>query len=390
MKKLWILFAVLFLVVAIPAASFAENVGYDGGFFIKNDDESFQLKLNGRVQTKLFFEKSETSPSQISWQIRRAQLGVRANFHDIVSMGFTLKHAIGNVVNPNSGSSNFQTVNIANAVAAVEIIPAFTVTVGMVGLPLDMITETSSAWYLLPEPPITNTQDDGLQNITPLRPSFGAPDGLGVNFSGGYWKWFYSLSAVNGNESNYQVNPDKKMSFGFRTGFNILDPVPGSMTDFECSTTPKLTVSLGSDYQGKRTDPNTGAQIKYLWTSTLGVALRWGGFAFNTEGYYRKTKMDSIGTAVWARPNLTDIGYYASAGYYILPKKFEIAGQAGQIIRQGPDNNSWQFGGGVNYYIFDNNLKLQAAYTLTTDFDDVTGTQNRHIHNGTLMASAIF
>jgi hypothetical protein len=120
------------------------------------------------------------------------------------------------------------------------------------------------------------------------------------------------------------------------------------------------------------------------------VGFRWGGFSLTTEGYYRKTKMTSIGTAIWARPNLTDIGYYAAAGYYILPKKFEIAGQAGQIIRQGPDNDSWQFGGGVNYYVFDNNLKLQAAYTLTVDFDDVTGTRSSHIHNAMLMASAIF
>ncbi len=391
MKKLWILIAAVLLVVGMPAASFAQNVGYDNGFFIQNDDESFQLKFNGRVQTKFYFQKSETTPKQLSWDIRRAQLGVKANFHDIVSLGFTLKHAVQSVDTSNPiTNTTFDTVNMDGAVASVEVIPQFVVTVGMVGLPLDMITETSSAWYLLPEPPITNTQTDGVTKITALRPSFGTPAGLGVNFSGGYWKWFYSLSAVNGSESNYTVNPDMKMSFGMRTGVNILDPVPGSMTDFECSSTPKLTVSIGTDYQGKRTDPDTGANISYLWTSSLGVGLRWGGFAFNTEGYYRKTKMTSIGTAVWARPKLTDIGYYASAGYYILPKKFEIAGQAGQIIRQGPDNNSWQFGGGVNYYIFDNNLKLQAAYTFTTDFDDISGTQNRHIHNATLMASAMF
>jgi hypothetical protein len=383
----WILACVLALVV--PAIASAENTGYDGGFFIKNDDDSFKLKFNGRIQTNFFFEKSETTPKQLSFSIRRAQLGVKSTFHDIVSLGFTLKHAVGN-----AAGTNFQTVNVSGAVATVEIIPELAVTVGMVGLPLDMITETSSAWYLLPEPPITNTQSDGVKAITMLRPSFGSPDGLGVNLSGGFWKWFYSLSVVNGNESNYSINPDMKMSFGFHTGFNILDPVPGSMTDFECSSKPKLTLSLGTMYQGKRTDApppdGTGAQIGYMWTSSLGVALRWGGFSFNTEGYYRKTRIDSIGTAVWARPNLTDIGYYASAGYYALPKKLEFALQAGQIIRQGPDNDSWQFGGGVNYYIFDNNLKLQAAYTLTTDFDDISGTQNRHIHNFTIMTSAMF
>jgi hypothetical protein len=385
MARRLILLAALVLAILLPAAASAQNAGYDGGFFVKNDDDTFKLSLTGRVQTKFYYEKASTLPTTLSFQIRRAQLNVSSTIHDIVSMGFTLKHAVGD-----AAGTNFQTVNIGSAYASVEVIPQFVVTVGMVGLPLDMMSEFSSAWYLLPEAPITNTQDDGIKAMTPLRPSFGVPDGLGVNFSGGYWKWYYSFSVVNGTESNYAINPDKKMSFGFRTGFNILDPVPGSMTDFECSETPKLTVNIGSMYQGKRVDPNTNADIKYLWTSTLGVGLRWGGFSFTTEGYYRKTRITSIGTALWARPKLTDIGYYAAAGYYVLPKKLELAAQAGQIIRQGPDNDSWQFGGGVNYYIFDNNLKLQAAYVLTTDFDDVTGTQNKKIHNFSMMLSALF
>lgn len=384
MKKRILMIAALTLALIVPCAAFA-GVGYDGGFYIADEEDNFKLKFNARVQSKLFWEHQTGQDDQISFTIRRAQIGIKSFFHDRVVMGFTIKHAQTSV-----GTQNFANAQVGGAFASVEIIPEFAVTIGMVGLPLDLMSETSSAWYLLPEAPITATQDDGISNLTPLRSSFGTPDGLGVNFSGGYWKWFYSFSVVNGAESNYVINPDKKMSFGFRTGFNILDPVPGSMTDFACSETPKLTLNLGTMYQAKRIDPNTNANIDYIWTSTLGVGFRWGGFALTTEGYYRKTKMSSIGTAVWARPNLTDIGWYGAAGYYVIPKKFEIAAQAGQTIRQGPDNDAWQVGGGVNYYVFDNNLKLQLAYTLTVDFDDVTGTRSNKIHNIALMTSAIF
>lgn len=385
MSKRLILVAVLAFAFLLPGIARAENTGYDKGFFIKNDDDTFMLKFKGRLQTKFYFQKAQNTPKQLSFSIRRAQLDVKANMFEKVSMGFTLKHAVSSAAN-----DTFQTVNITGATATVEVIPEFAVTVGMVGLPLDFVNEVSSAWYLLPEPPITYTQDDGVLGFTVLSPSFGAPDGLGVNFSGGYWKWFYSLSVVNATESNYTVNPDMKMSFGFRTGINILDPVPGSLTDFECSNAPKLTLSLGTMYQNSRVDPNTGANVDYLWTSSLGGAFRWGGFSFTAEGYYRKSKYDSIGTAAWLRPTLTDIGYYAAAGYYIIPKMFEVAGQAGQIIRQGPDNNAWQFGGGFNYYPFENNLKLQLAYTFTDDYDGITGPDNLHVHNITLMASALF
>ena len=384
MKKRILMIAALTVALIVPCAAFA-GVGYDGGFYIADDEDNFKLKFNARVQSKLFWGHQTGQDDQISFTIRRAQLGIKSFFHERVVMGFTLKHAQTEI-----GTQNFANAQVGGAFASVEIIPQLAVTIGMVGLPLDLMSETSSAWYLLPESPITNTQDDGISSLTPLRSSFGTPDGLGINFSGGYWKWFYSASVVNGAESNYVINPDKKMSFGFRTGFNILDPVPGSLTDFACSETPKLTLNLGTMYQAKRIDPNTNANIDYIWTSTLGVGFRWGGFALTTEGYYRKTKMSSIGTAVWARPNLTDIGWYGAAGYYVLPKKFEVAAQAGQTIGQGPDNDAWQIGGGVNYYVFDNNLKLQLAYTLTVDFDDVTGTRSNKIHNVALMTSAIF
>lgn len=382
-----LVFALLFMpavVQAQNAANATPNVGYDGGFFVKNDDDTFKLTLGGRLQPKVFFQYQAGQPQQISFQMRRAQLDVMAKIHEAASVGFTLKHATVSGAN-----TTFQTVQVASAVVSVEVVPEFTIAAGMVGLPLDMITETSSAWFLLMEAPATNTEDDVGYNLTPLRPSFGAPDGLGLNFSGGYSKWFYSLSVVNGTENNYAVNPDRKVSVGFRTGVNVLDPVPGKQTDFECSDTPKLTVSAGTMYQGKRTDP-TGAVVKYLWTSSLGVGFRLGGFALTTEGYYRKMHLSTIGNAAWARPNLTDIGYYAAIGYYFIPKKFEIAGQVAQTIRQGPSNDMWQFGGGLNYYIFGNNLKLQLAYTLQKDYNDQEGTIGRKINNVALMATAKF
>jgi len=278
----------------------------------------------------------------------------------------------------------------------------------MVGLPLSIINEVSGRWLLLPEAPQVVTRNDTLKGIVPLRSSFGVPDGLGINFSGSYWKWFYSLSVVNGNESNYNINwYQKKMAVGFRTGFNILDPVGGSLTDFDCSTTPKLTVSVGMNYLGKRLDDTltTPAEIKYKLTGSGGVALRWAGFALTTEFFYRSTKMNSLGSSPIGELKYHDMGYYGDIGYYVIPKKLELALQGGQSIRQGPANNSWEIGGGINYYIFGNNLKLQLAYTASRFYDWIaattttsgtttttTGSYSRlnTNHNVTLMASAFF
>lgn len=395
MKRITLMIVAV-MALCFPALASAENVGYQSGFFVQNDDGSFKLVINGRGQPKFTFIKQSANvldwsdptgstflpTKQLSFSMRRAEIKFGAFINEDLVFRVGLKHS--------TNSQNYSTINATGATVSYTVSPYFTVTAGMVGLPLDMITDTSSAWLLLPEPPITNTQDDGIKNITPLRSSFGAPDGLGLNFAGDYWKFFYSLSIVNGAESNYAFNPNTRIAAGLRVGFNILDPVPGSQTDFECSSKPKLTVSMGANYSPKQTDPNTGADIKYKLTTSLGVALRWGGFSFNTEGYARRTKITNPGTALWARPTEDDIGYYANAGYYIIPQKLEIALEAAQIFREGPDNNSYEFGGGFNWYIMDNNMKLQAAFTWSEDFDDIFGQQNNNILTGALMLSALF
>jgi len=380
------------MLLLLPATALAGS-GYEGGFYVDNEEDTFRLTIGGRVQPALYYNKTKGSAATLAFGLRRALLSVNAKIHEKVSAGFSLMHTATTV---NSTNQTFANMQVTGAYAQIEIIPLFVVAAGMVGLPLSMINEVSSKWYLVAEAPQVVTEDDTLQAITVLRSSFGTPDGLGLNFSGSYWKWFYSFSVISGNESNYVVNENsKRMSFGMRTGINILDPVGGSLTDFAHSATPKLTVSLGSDYQGRATDAGTGANVKYRWTSSLGVGLRWAGFAVTTEGFYRKSRITSLGTATWARPNLTDIGYYAALGYYFIPKKFEIAAQAGQSIRQGPANDSWELGGGLNYYIFDNNLKMQLTYRLSRFFDWQTTAATSYsrlnaTHRVTLMTSAFF
>lgn len=403
MKKYFLFAAGLALALLFSAQSFAQTTGYDGGFFIKNEEGTFKLKFNGRIQNSFYYQKSGVSEGIASFRLRRAVLKSSFNMHERVSGGFELKHAI-------APGGAFDTVGLGAAHVAIDIIPdKFTIDIGQVGLPLDMITDTSSSAFILTESPITATRDDGLDAVTPTRPSFGAPDGLGINFSGGINKWYYSLSVVNGAESNYLTNgstdqPKKRFSAGFRTAFNILDPVPGSLTDYECSSTPKLTISAGTMYQGKRdvqfdtASAGNDSTINYFWTSSLGIGLRWGGLAFTGEGYYRRTKMTTTLPTLWYfRNNVVDVGYYAALGYYVIPKKLELALQAGQSIRQGPQNDSWQFGGGINYYIFQKNVKIQFDYTLTKYFNSmgknaagIIGLQDERKHLGTMMLTTMF
>lgn len=377
--------ATVLSIAALPSIAWG-GAGYDGGFFIKNEDDTFRLDLTGGVKTAFFLKKATDAPSVLSFQIQGAWIDVGAAIHEKAKAGFTLLHAVGSVPQ-GAGQPNatFQTANVTGAFIEYGVIPEFVVTAGMVGLPLDM-----GVGCLLTGYPITSTQIDGEKEITPLRGSFGAPAGLGVRLSGDIWRFRYEVGVVNGAESNYEINADRKMSPGLRLAFDILDPAGSSPSDTGYSETPKLSISTGTICQGKKLDAYTDADIKYQWTSTAGARFKWRGLAITTQGYYRRSRFTSIGSAQWLRPRLTDIGYYAGAGYFVLPKKLELAAQAGQVVRQGPDNDAWQFGGGINWYIFEGNLVLKADYTLTTDFDDITGTQSNRIHVAYLQLVASF
>lgn len=396
MKKSLMAVVVAF-VLSLPSVVLAQVAGYNDGFFIQNEDQTFNLTINGRVQPQYQFTKQGNNvrdpsdptgatnfPTKVStFSVRRAEIKFGATVHDNLTFRVGLKHA--------TNSANFATINATGATVSYTVIPAFTVTAGMVGLPLDFITETSSSWLVMTDYPVTSTQDDGVQQITPLRSSFGAPDGLGVNFAGDISKFFYSASIVNNAESNYAFNTNMRVSAGLRAGMNIMDNAnDGSQTDWECSPKPRLSMSAGGNYSSRRVDPNTGADIKYKLTGSLGLALRWAGFSLTTEGYIRRTRITTPGTAIWSRPNLDDFGYYAALGYYVIPKKLELAAIGGQIFREGPDNNSHEFGGGINWYIFDNNMKLQGAFTWNEDFDDILGRENNNIYRGTVLLTTIF
>ncbi|MBI4211702.1 MAG: hypothetical protein HY540_03610 [Deltaproteobacteria bacterium] len=395
MKK-WLLMVML---VLVPAMASATEVKYGNGFQIINDDETFKLKVTGRFQPRFEYTRKETGVRNVgTFKVRRADVNFKATIHKILSLGLGLKHS--------TNSKNFSTLNIAGGTMTYQAYPEFGVTVGMVGLPLDILTETSSSWYLLPEPGITATQSDDATPFTTTRDSFSVPDGLGVNIAGDISKFFYSLSVVNGAESNYAPNPGMKFSTGARMGVNILGAVGGSMSDFEQSSDPQLTVSIGGMYQGRRTDDafatarneamgvsnSVAPDLKYIATGSGGVALRYAGFALTSEAYFRNTKFSSFGNipVQLQRSSLSDFGYYAALGYYLLPKMLEAALQAGQIFRQGPDNNANQIGGGLNWYIFDNNLKIQLAYTWTQDYDDIVGTANNNVHNVVLQVHTMF
>lgn len=360
------------------------EAGYKSGFFIQTRDQNFQLKLKGRVQPLFKIEKQTDKKGNLNFQMRRASVSLTALVHKDLTLSTTLLHA------PNENYNNAQ---FAYVTAAYQIAPAFVVTAGMVGLPLDLMSFMSTSDLLFIEPPLTATRtDDAKPRISVTHFSFGAPDGLGVQFSGDSKKIHYLFSLVNGNEDNFNLDEtNKRISFGGNMAFDILDSALGTHSDLEYSAQPKLTGNFGFNYQGKRVDTKlknkveelSGATINQILTGTSGLQFRHKGFAINAEGYVKKTGLANRGNAsIKTVPDLslTDLGYYVTSGYFLVPKKLELAGTWSYIRREGPDNDSYEIGGAANYYIHGRDLKLTLQYTRSTFYVDIIGDRNSNLN----------
>lgn len=209
----------------------------------------------------------------------------------------------------------------------------------------------------------------------------GRDRGVGVSGTLGEYLLEYRAGVFNGNGLNARQTSTDFM-YAARLALNPFGPFPYDEPDF--AGTPKPLVSFGAstqfnkvgkkDISGLSDDDDaleflvirpkfTGANLD-VWTSTADVAAKWQGFSFLGE-YYRadvSTPLAFDFGSSTKNKNFNAYGYNLQAGYFLIPKKLEVAFRYGVI---DPEDNSLNFKdqsemrGGVSYYFDQHNLKLQ-------------------------------
>lgn len=121
-------------------------------------------------------------------------------------------------------------------------------------------------------------------------------------------------------------------------------------------------------------DLGTTAENLSINTFEVDMAAKWRGASFTAEYYWGQAKGDTSNKLVVAK------GAYAQAGYFIIPQKLEVAMRYNWLnssIFSKKNTQISELQGGVNYYFYGNNLKLQAdvtnRHTYSTVADDLTG-----------------
>lgn len=197
----------------------------------------------------------------------------------------------------------------------------------------------------------------------------------------------YYLAIANGRDTRTAMNANQELAYIARLAINPIGDYGDHEGDIEESEEVALTVGFGGELHHEET--TVSANQDQVITGTGDVGFKYKGFSFETGTFYRASDPGAAATTV------TDFGYYAQAGYFFLPEKFEIAlrvsslfddlgndgggvyfnngslsnlGGAADAVDEGADSdNEHEYSLAVNYYFSGHKVKLQGQYTLMLD-----------------------
>lgn len=374
----------IMLGVMVPVMSLAQELvveeekplsGYDGGFYIKTRDDAFKLQFNGRAQLQYRYVRKPNAPDDSTFMLRRGLLAATATFFEKFEVAASILAGTTSgftYATPGGGTDTHRDqILLSEFTGTLNLYPALSIQVGDVYLPMDRMGETSSKSRLFVEVPLTATQSDGGTVRTIARNPFGTDQDMGVRINGDISKFSYSIGAVNGS-GGHAYNANNELNYGLRLVYNILGNPGYTEGDFGWSEDPQLAIGGGAVYEDEdAVDSSTGLPLLWALSTSGDAAFKWRGFTILGDVYMRKLRSVSGGSNYF---NLDDFGYYVHSSYFVVPKKLELGGRIAQIFREGPLNDSQEYGGVVNYYINGYNVRWQTDYTLVRDYEQNIGT----------------
>ncbi len=354
------LYLLVFFCIFLPRLSGATEIGYREGFFLRTDDKDYQFKFNLVAQPQHRYEWREAAVDANSFGTAQLKTIFQGNaFAPQYKYYLELEY-----------SSAAGKLNVEDAYLNLGFPDYFILTVGQFKIP-------------------TNREDllSGIGNqlvgVSLMYEHFAVLQDLGLQFSGRIVDPVtYALFVTNGDGRN-QPNRNKEMLTGGRlevTPWGEISPYQG---DQENSENPNLGFGIGAAY-----DFGSAAETEdFDLFRKQGVSVRED----------RLTRIEADGTLAWRGTSLLaqwqgvynsqyrsfDHGYLAQGGYFILPKKLEVAGRFSAVVPDFPfpalaltgitaeslDSFGggipvYEAGGGLNYFFKGHAMKIQTDYSM--------------------------
>ena len=246
----------------------------------------------------------------------------------------------------------------------------------------------------------------------------------------------YYAGAYNTTGRNGPSNPDTNFLYVTRLAVNPFGPIPYSEGDFEMVENPLVAIGVSYGYEKAKGSVFTSAasvepdeddpsmevissngsaqnQVPFLrmiqpyynklanpnaitanvHNLSTDFAARWMGWDLQFEYFLGFVSNDAWESAAPGAPyvlppsSFDNHGFYVQSGYFIIPKKLQIAARYSELNPNSDARVTLDSGrkvspyqneilGAVSYYFWQHNLKIQ------TDFGPVTNTAQKNVDGG--------
>lgn len=351
------------------------EVGYKKGAFIKTTDDRYSLKLNVRTQGLFRYEALEDRKDTSNFSVKRARL-----------------LAGGNVYYPWMQYNTQITLEGGSAALRDAYIEAAyfdwaTPRIGQYKVPFDREFLTSAFNLQLIDRSIASSQ-------------FSLQRDIGIQLSGKFLhnQFEYGAGIFNGSGAN-QSNVNNDFMYVGRVVWTPFGSYPYSQAALDTPDTPKLAVGVAGGYlpglepgerktlAGPLGNINIMPVESDVYQLAADLAFKYQIFSF--EGGYYFRNIDPNEPTPFGDENAQ--GFYLQGGFFVIPKKLELAARYAWVNPDNPnqtdDNEQQEYTGGLSYYIYGHDLKLQANYSF---FSNETKTGDKDDHVVQAMATLAF
>ncbi|NYF80794.1 porin [Granulicella arctica] len=366
------------IAVAVPAAQDASPATkellasdiYNGGFFVETKDKSFSLYANGLFQVRYtgfvphhdVLAQGEPTTGTSTFDVFLGRVALSGSVYQ-PSLKYFLQ-----VQGSTAGNSN--TLTMLDWFASNTFSKALTVQVGRSYTPYSYEYYCSPGNYLFAD-------------LSTAEYAFALPRAIGAEVYGKVGKLTYAgmvANSIPALDAGGQENFNSKLAYIGHAQVDILAPYGYVETDPSGSSKQALMLWGSAAYNPVNASSGfenvTAGDTTVNATST--AAYRIGYFSLQTSGYWRKTTPIATGELT-----KNSWGYGEQAGFYLKPKKLELAERISGVNWGAPDNlsmstvaeNTWFVGPGfpyhrvaedsigLNYYLHGHNAKIQADYS---------------------------
>ena len=397
------------------------TAGYDHGFFIADPKGMFHLRIRGYVQVGYTFADSEVQNAQnialdgstigpptvgnaSDFVLRRARL----IFSGHIFEPQLIYELSGDFAGSSNNSGYFQ---LKTTYGGYRFTKAVVLRAGILRVPFTYLSDY----------PVTG-DDFGVFPL--LSVPFNAQRSMGLDLSGRLFRdhLSYDMQINNGSNSSSPGGPvDNRFGYYVRAQWSDRRlQIFRTQGDMHTRKTLAWMVGVGLGYEQQNSDasalpsPQTTLKLSGLATpdgagyypsfpangslyrATADGHIKYEGFDASVTAYFQQyndrppagASTDNFITA-FGRSSVFEFAYYGEAGYFLLPHRWQIIGRAGELLTESGNRQMYEYGLGMNYYIYGRNARIQTAVIYIPDAAALSSSSTNAVLNAQNIISIV-